>query len=137
MSLKLTLKGVNEDIVEFRSGDRLTTWTRWTFNRRHQCTSVSLPMAGQRRTLFFSLSTKYLTNNVISTHALKGEVHRKCSARGLHGGLVEIFAKQYDTGSIIDVDVKTAPPALAESSIESSTDNESSTVNITLSFFDT
>jgi hypothetical protein len=55
---------------------------------------------------------------------------------GLHEGFVEIFAQQFETGTVLDVDEDTMPPELAESSIEVNP-SDAFSVTITLSFFDT
>jgi hypothetical protein len=66
----------------------------------------------------------------IGTGNFSGSVPRE----GLHEGFLEIFAEQSETGGILDVDEDTAPPELADISIETSS-TDSFSVIITLSFF--
>jgi hypothetical protein len=49
---------------------------------------------------------------------------------------VELFPEQSETGDLLDVDVDTTPTEVVDSSIQATTDNQSSRVAITLSFFD-
>jgi hypothetical protein len=63
--------------------------------------------------------------------------HGNLLREGLQEGFVEIFAQQSETGAVFDVDEDNMPSELAESSIEVTTCNASSSVPITLSFYDT